>query len=397
MRIVLMFEAFSKNMGYLGNMLPKYLARLGADVHVVTTDLPFYYSLPDFKQTYDTFIQSNSLSPGSVEKYDGYILHILPHKKVLGYVQMIGWLEKLKEIKPDIVQAFPTIGWVPLNAALAKSVLKYKLFTGNHTSASTFPLYYKHLSIFNRELIKCFIARTIPGRIVSLATEKCYCATIDCAEIAWRFFGVQKQKVEVMHLGVDTDFFFPITSSSLSQERIALREKLGIPNDEIVCIYTGKLTETKNAILLAQAVQKLRDKGKNFMALFIGDGVQKEDIQRYPFCKVLSFMPYFELGVYYRASDIAVWPTNESTSMLDATACGLPLIVSDGIVYRDHVEGNGLVYKMNNLDDLVNNLLSLSDDKYRKELGDFGANKMAIHFSWETLAKQRLNDYNLAL
>jgi glycosyltransferase involved in cell wall biosynthesis len=83
--------------------------------------------------------------------------------------------------------------------------------------------------------------------------------------------------------------------------------------------------------------------------------------------------------------------------MLDATACGLPLIVSDGIVYRDHVEGNGLVYKMNNLDDLVNNLLSLSDDKYRKELGDFGANKMAIHFSWETLAKQRLNDYNLAL
>jgi glycosyltransferase involved in cell wall biosynthesis len=83
--------------------------------------------------------------------------------------------------------------------------------------------------------------------------------------------------------------------------------------------------------------------------------------------------------------------------MLDAAACGIPLIVSDGIVYRDHVEGNGLVYKMNDLDNLVDTLLSLRDSAERHRLGSFGAEKMLRDFSWESVAKRRINDYEAAL
>jgi glycosyltransferase involved in cell wall biosynthesis len=397
MRIVLISETFPKKMGYLVSMLPKYLARLGVDVHVVIMDLPSYYQLKDFKQTYGNFTGSEVLLAGTVEAYDGYTLHVLAHKKVLGYMRIVGLWDKLRELRPDIVQTLLAIGWIPLDATLAKPFLGYKLFTGSHTTASTFPLAKREVSIWDREQLKCFFTRMLPGRLASLATEKCYGPTQDCAEIAWRFFGVQQHKVEVMHLGVDTEFFFPVMSDATVQQRAALRQQLGLSENDVVCIYTGKLTEEKNALILAKAVARLRAMEEPFCGLFIGEGVQKELIRQHPWCTVLDFMPFYELAAYYRAADIGVWPTNESTSMLDAAACGIPIIVSDGIVYREHVEGNGIVYQMNDLEDLVSTLLKLRDPKTRKCLGSFGAEKMVREFSWESIARRRLNDYEAAL
>lgn len=251
--------------------------------------------------------------------------------------------------------------------------------------------------MWNAERLRCFVTRTVPGRLVSLATEKCYGVTNDCAEIAWRYYGVQRHKVKMMSLGVDTDFFFPVISDDTIQERAALRQRLGFSEDDIVCIYTGKLTEGKNALILAEAMERLRSMGKPFRGLFIGGGPQKQSIRAHPSSVVLDFMPFSELAAYYRTADIGVWPADESTSTLDAAACGLPLIVSDGIVYREHVEGNGIVYKMNDLDDLVHNLLRLIDPQERKRLGLLGADKMARTFSWESVARRRLRDYEAAL
>ncbi|NVN92177.1 MAG: glycosyltransferase family 4 protein [Desulfuromonadales bacterium] len=397
MKIVILTETFGKNMSYLGSMLPKYLVRGGADVHVLTLELSPYYYMKDYQDTYSKFNRQTDLIDCPVEVYDGYTIHTLPHKKLFGYVYMKGELKKLRELSPDIVYSLTAIGWLPLIAALARPIIGYKLFTGSHTTASTFPMAHKKIPIWNKERLKCFFMRFIPGRIVSLASEKCYGPTKDCAEIAWRFFGVQRRKVEVLHLGVDTDYFFPVNSSILLNERMRLRSELGFCKDEIVCVYSGKMTEVKNAVILAKAIDRLRSEGYPYRGLFIGDGVQKEEIARHDSCVVLDFMPYQSLARYYRAADIGVWPTNESTSTLDAAACGLPLVVSDGIVYREHVEGNGLVCKMNNLEDLVNTLHAYLDPKTRKQLGDAGALKMARHFSWESVAKRRLGDFGVAL
>jgi hypothetical protein len=57
-------------MGYLENMLPKYLARLGAEVDVITTDLPPYYQITEFAKTYKEFIRPRLLSPGTTEMHE---------------------------------------------------------------------------------------------------------------------------------------------------------------------------------------------------------------------------------------------------------------------------------------------------------------------------------------
>lgn len=397
MRVVILTETFAMNMGYLGTMLPKYLARLGVDVHVVTMDLPPYYQIKDFQETYGSFMCSTEQSPGTIDKFDGYTLHILAHKRLLGYMRMSGLWGKLRSIRPDIVQAPAAIGWIPLDAALAKPFLGYKLFTANHTHASVFPLATRQSPLWDREQLHCTIKRFIPGRFVSLLTEKCYGITTDCADIAVRFFGVQKRKIDVCSLGVCTDIFKPANGDKDLRLRLELRKRLGFSNNEIVCIYTGRFSEDKNPLVLAKAVTHLRGMGEPFRGLFVGNGAQSEAVLTSPGCVVHPFVPFYKLGDFFRSADIGVWPTQESTSMMDAAACGLPIVVNDTLVAYDRIEGNGISYKLNDVNDLVRVLRSLRTPQERKRLGFLGADKMARDFSWESVAKRRLADYEAAL
>ena len=395
MKVVLINETHTPKMGYLGAMLPKYLTRLGLEVHVLATDLAAYHNLKEFKDGTPTFLDQQALEGGSIYRADGYTVHILNHKMIFGYPYMKGMAGKLRELRPDVVYSVLAIGWLPLQASILKFAFRYKLFTGSHTSALMFPMARKS-SIGAAKRTALFLSRWMPGRIVSLFSEACYCPTSDCGEVARRFFGVQGAKVKIVHLGVDSDYFFPIQSASDEQRRKTLRAKLGFGEKEIVCIYTGKMAEMKNPLLLARAIQVLRAGGRNFKGLFIGDGVQRSEIEKYPDCGVLDFMQFNELGDYYRSADIAVWLTNESTSMLDAAACGVPIVVSDRI-YQDHVTGNGRAYVMNDLDSLCATLCALEDEDTRRELGRAGARKMVSQFTWDLAARVRLRDFSRAL
>lgn len=397
MRVVILTETYSKTMGYATHCLPKALSSLGVDVHVVTTGLPPYYNLPEFDQTYGSFATLNDPRVAA-ETVDGYNVHYLPHRKRLGHIWITGLLSTLKRLRPGIVQTFAVLSWVPLEAALGKLGLSYKLFTGSHTTASVFPLAQRRpIPWWDMELWKCRLTRTVPGRFVSLFTERCYAATRDCADVAVRFFGVPQRKIDVCPLGVDTDVFFPVTSVELAEDRETLRSELGFARDEIVSVYSGRFSNDKNPLALAQAVATLAADGQQFRALFLGDGIQADAIRRCQGCVVRPFVPFKELGAYYRAADIGVWPTQESTSMLDAAACALPVVVNDTLAAVERIEGNGITYRLNDVGDLGRALLSLRDAETRRKLGDAGAVKMTKDFSWRSIAECRLRDYEDAL
>jgi glycosyltransferase involved in cell wall biosynthesis len=394
LRIVLLSETFSRRMGYIQNVLPKYLARCGAEVHVISMDLSPYHNLAGAKEIFQGFTEQ--LLPGAIEELDGFRLHVLGHRLVHGYPRMIGLSSKLTSIRPDIVQCHASIGWIPLDAAQIKLRLGYKLFSGNHNTRSTSSALFGQEGALKNPA-KNFLARFVPGRLASYAVERCYAVTIDCAEIAWRYYGVQRNKVEVMHLGVDTDYFYPARTSGDKKESEALRASLGLDSRDIVCIYTGKVTDHKNPLILAKAVNRLRKAGKPYSAIFVGNGGQKEKVAAMPHCRVLDFMHFSKLATYYRASEIGVWTGDESTSQLDAAACGIPIVISDAVVYREHVDGNGLVFHQNNLDDLVAKLHELESPKTRSLLGQRGAEKMLQDFSWDSVARRRLAHYREAL
>src|SRR5437868_9110269 len=138
-RVVLLAETFGRNMGYLQNVLPKYLARCGLEVHVLTLDLWPYYQFGGPQRLFGDFVAEADLKAGSVENLDGYVLHVLPHRRRLGYMRMVGFYRKMRELRPDVVMTSASVGWLALDAALGKFVFGYELFTGNHTGLSVLP------------------------------------------------------------------------------------------------------------------------------------------------------------------------------------------------------------------------------------------------------------------
>ncbi len=114
MKVVLINETHTPKMGYLGAMLPKYLARLGLDVHVLATDLPAYHNLDEFKGGTPKFLEEQALRGGSVYRADGYTVHILGHMRLLGYPYMKGIARKIREINPAGVYSVMANGWLPL-------------------------------------------------------------------------------------------------------------------------------------------------------------------------------------------------------------------------------------------------------------------------------------------
>jgi glycosyltransferase involved in cell wall biosynthesis len=104
-----------------------------------------------------------------------------------------------------------------------------------------------------------------------------------------------------------------------------------------------------------------------------------------------------ELGALYRSADIGAWPAQESLSMLDAAACGLPVVANDTMTAKERLDGNGVRYRLNHQGDLVRALLGLRSVDKRRAMGERGARRMAEQFSWDSIARRRIGDYEAAL
>jgi glycosyltransferase involved in cell wall biosynthesis len=397
MKIAFVTTAFTPQMsGYAGMALPKAMAALGdTEVHVISPNLNVYHSIPDYSLIYERFLGPAETLCGT-QLLNGFTLHRLPHWKVKDQVYIRGLGRVLHALKPDVVQAWIPNGPVSMQLAMLKPFLGFRFFTGQHTTKSVFPLA-NQAQISLNDWARVFCTRIIPGRLISLVSDGCYAATSDCGEIAVRFMGVQKRKCFIRNLGVDVELFHPVTTTDDLSERERMRRELGFLKSEIVCIYTGRLAVDKNPLCLAQAIKLLRESGQSFTGLFIGDGPQKTEIEACLGSCCLPFRAYSELPSYYRLSDIGVWPTQESTSMLDAAASGLPIVVSDKLVACERIDGNGLSYRQNDPADMARALATIATGVERKKLGMIGRQRMVESFSWNAIARRTLNDFRLYL
>ncbi|GAA4608943.1 hypothetical protein GCM10023195_35570 [Actinoallomurus liliacearum] len=135
--------------------------------------------------------------------------------------------------------------------------------------------------------------------------------------------------------GIDLQHFTP-------GDRDDARRTLGLPSDERIVLYVGRLAADKNVETLLTAFAGISRRIENSRLLIVGDGPTREDLQHAATrlgvdasVTFLNFVPHDRLPAYYQAADVAVVPSNllETFCMvaLEAIACGCPLIVTDQV------------------------------------------------------------------
>jgi glycosyltransferase involved in cell wall biosynthesis len=396
LRIVIVSSYYSEGMGYSENCLSRALAKLGHDVHVVASIYNVYGTEPSYDATYRAFLGPPATAVGS-RTVDGYSLHRLDASLVSGYVNIRGLNAKVRELAPDVVHSLEVASLPTYKLATLKPFARFKLFTETHQTLSVMRPYMRDRNGHRLKRAAYRMTRTVPSFLASLTIETCYAVTPDCYEVARRFYGVPAAKLKLLSLGADTDTFHPVETDDDRESRRQLRARLGYSDEDIVCVYTGRFTNDKNPLLLARALDALTETDPRYKGLFIGDGEQKAEIARSRNTTVRPFMTHANLAQHYRAADIGVWPRQESMSMIDAAASGVPIVVTNRIGEPGRVTGNGKMYEENDASDLAAVIKSFVSADERRAYGAVGRRKIVEGFSWNSFARTVEADFNASL
>ena len=171
--------------------------------------------------------------------------------------------------------------------------------------------------------------------------------------------GVAKEKIFKASLGVDTDLFC---------EKSHRRQTSG----RFIFIFVGGINTLKGVDLLFKAALGCRQKGFDFEIQLAGSGVYasavpskiKENV------KMLGSLVHLELVKAYQGADCFVLPSRfDSFGMvvLEAMACGLPVIVTDRVGAGDLIakERNGWVIPAASADALEAQMLWCLENRAR--------------------------------
>ncbi|TPQ25505.1 glycosyltransferase family 4 protein [Methylomonas koyamae] len=389
MKIMIVSDWYSENMGYAENFLPKAFGKLGHEVHLVTSDLQVYATSPHYNELYRSKLGDARVGVGVFKKND-FTLHRNKSFFSRFGIEISGLEDKVREVKPDLVYCFEILQRTTLLLAKLKIKYRYLLFCESRLHSSIFK---PPISLFFQ--VKFWINIKLMGLSVIIDNvDKFFPIANDVFYNITKYYKIPRGMCEISSLAVETDLFNSIFDDFKVNQ---LRRNLGFCEGDIVCVYTGRFTEEKAPLILALAIQYLQERGyQRFKGLFVGRGSLEysSEISRCTGCVVTPFVSPEFLPTVYHASDIGVWPLQESNSQLDAMACGLPIIVNDSAWDREKFAGCGLKFKKGDVKDLAEKILSLSVKELRISMGCVGSSKVIKHYSWDALAKKKLNSFS---
>jgi glycosyltransferase involved in cell wall biosynthesis len=392
MKIVYVNPSYTEGMGYIENCLPKAMAKRGHEVHLITSTGKAYFNYPMYKTTYEKFFGPPIEKAGKYTLQENVTHHRLNFSLIHNAFYFKGLGEVLDEIRPDIVHMWEVVSPYTIQFFLLKRKYKYVIYTSNHLLLSVIKIHNEWSSKLSPMRYLWILFKVVPGYLFRGYYKRCYAVTSDAKFIAEKYMGVPSEKCMITPLGTDTDIFKPEEDKNKTSQ---FRESLGFEKDDFIVLYTGRFTPAKNPLVVAKAIHDLQKKGyTRIKGLFVGSGEQKSEIAACVGCKIVDFVLYHQLPPYYQISDIGSWPMQESTSILDASATGLPVILNETMPAAEMFKSNGLFYKLGEQEDLASKILQLySDEDLRLKLGKEGQRKMYEVYSWHKIAMERERDY----
>lgn len=173
-------------------------------------------------------------------------------------------------------------------------------------------------------------------------------------------FGLCREKnVVVLPNCVETDLF----KFGYSLDK---RKELNINDGDFVIAFCGAFIERKGSNRLSDAIDKLND--PSIKSIFIGKPFDGKDMT--PKCEGIVHMgalSHEKLPEYLNCADIFVLPTQKEgccNAIVEALACGLPVISSDGAFNDDILDiHNSIRVNPNDVDAIADAIKRLKDNK----------------------------------
>jgi phosphatidylinositol alpha-mannosyltransferase len=198
----------------------------------------------------------------------------------------------------------------------------------------------------------------------------------------------------IIPAGVDCERFSPSVSPIITKERNSFN-----------ILYLGRLDQRKGVLVAINAFRKIKDKFPNAKLLIAGKGPLEKSakslvqhLQLEDSCQFFGYVKQKDLPGFYTSADVYIAPAlggeAQGIVLLEAMACGLPVVASNISGYKEVVEDNktGLFFKVNDADDLADKMQKVfSNADLRKSLmvnARLGAEK----YSWDNITKQ-VEDY----
>ena len=208
-----------------------------------------------------------------------------------------------------------------------------------------------------------------------------------------RKLGVKESKIVQSTNGINIDEYEQLPERGVFRKHYQIREKR-------IVLFLGRIHKIKGLDILAAAFAELLRGGEDVRLVIAGQdyGYSAE------FKKILRMLNVENKVTFtgflsgrakiqaYVDSDVYVLPSvyeSFSTTVLEALACGTPVIVTDRCYIADVINGQaGLVIPYDK-EQLRNALLhTLSDDKMRLQFGDKGKLLVREKFDWKKIAEQ---------
>ncbi len=246
-------------------------------------------------------------------------------------------------------------------------------------------------------------------RQVLKRADKIIAATLaELAQLQW-LYKADTRKITIVPPGVDTCHFYPIPADEA-------KDYIGIPKDDRMILFVGRIEPLKGVDTLIRAVSCLRVKEMEkpaYLAIIGGDPnaspeeMTAEMTRLQSLCDDLCMKHLVvflgkrgqdTLPYYYSAAEVLVMPSHyESFGMvaLEAMACGTPVIASQvgGLAFLVQDGITGFHVPDGDHDSLCEKLTQLiADHDLRRQMGE-NAHRYACEYAWETIAGRIITIY----
>jgi phosphatidylinositol alpha-mannosyltransferase len=196
---------------------------------------------------------------------------------------------------------------------------------------------------------------------------------------------------EIIPNGVDTTFFRP--GLGRGAERIERRKPR--------LLWLGRIEPRNDLGTVLAAMPRILERHPGARLTVVGDGPWRgrmEHAARHLGPSV-QFTGYANGGRpgYYRSADVYLCPTTRASfgvTLLEAMACGTPLVVSDIPAFRDLAEHSGAVFAPpGDADGWARAVSSLIDDSGRRGRMGLAGRQIAERHAWPLVAQRVLDVY----